>query len=221
METTKIKFTRARSSTGESLSTMLTNRNYDVEYGEPLLYKKSSHYDQYTTKSISNDLFIGIDNGTSNPQIDLMHIGPYYGGNGISVQNDVDASNLGEISCNITSGAGINVAVQNGAYVISNTASGDSTWSKTVLTEGTTSYTITPAQRTERYIIDNSGNTSPVTVTVGNRSTDTYYEATDNDLYTVSAGTVKMYTVRELSTGVYVVDAKAMSLYRTSGGQNI
>lgn len=280
---------------------MLTTRGYTMRYGEPLVFTSSLYDDDSDIHR--THLFLGGDNGTSGTYSSYnLHVGPYYGGDGITVNNDPGSSELGKIECKLTAGAGISVANSNGACVITNTNnSGTSAiliceyditshtmtspanastvikeannagkivlcrcndrlyyltsadpsganiefsyynmdgsvdkivyensawmedvdgevWRKVELSDGTTSHNINSANGTLHYIIDNTDNTSPVDVIIGNRTFDTYFEESSN-IYTVSAGTVKKYTIRYFGNNTYFVEAKALDKYTRTNSQ--
>ncbi len=106
---------RARSFSQETLSEMLSDRDYTLKYGEPLVYN-SRHYNVAPNSGASH-LFICGDssNSAASYSPDVFHVGPYYGETGIEIDNRVNSANLGAVRLKIAAGTGISITDGTGA----------------------------------------------------------------------------------------------------------
>ena len=299
METTRTKMTRARSFTAEGLAAMLTARNFTLQYGEPLVYSSTLYgNDTYTGH---NHFFIGGDfsNSANSYSPNNFHVGPYYGGTGVSVDNNPGSANLGEIGLNLLAGSNVTIAAENGAYRISaatgnggvmattydrtnqslsatipdidaayssgkmvlckngnkvyylslfensqitginaeftNTSSQDGVIDKIVydsatqmwneisvnpinhtdkikISSGVSTYNVMVRGTVHRVVVDNTNNSTAVTIGV-DQSTSIEYMSTQENLFDVNAGEIKMFTFTQLADSKYTVDAVSMQTY--------
>ena len=94
---------------------MLSDRDYTLKYGEPLLYG-SRHYNTSVNAGASH-LFVCGDssNSVASYRPEVIHVGPYYGETGIEINNRVDSANLGSIRLKIAAGTGISITDGTGA----------------------------------------------------------------------------------------------------------
>lgn len=188
MKTTRTKLTRARSFTNEGLATMLEHRNFSLQYGEPLLYSSTFyHKDTYTG---TNHLFVGGDFSLNDNSYSLnnVHIGPYYGGDGITVNNNPGTGELGRIDCRIYFTKMLTIENKTMTYTFDDI----------------------PEYHTN-YIIDNSSNTEDLSVSLPSNVT-TYYTVGNSDLAVVEAGQIKMYTFTIADNGSIVIETKELFL---------
>lgn len=192
METTNIKFKRARSFSNEGLATMIDRRRVDAQYGEPLVYT-SNLYNQ-ERKTGTNHLFVTGDFSITNNawQPNYFHVGPYYGGKGIVVNNDPNNNGLGSISCSV--------------YFTT----------KHSISDKATEYEFDeiPEYHT-KHIIDNSQNSEDIQIVLP-EGVQFYYTDEENDLLTVTAGSVKMFIFTIVDDDSLVIEAKNLT-QRTNG----
>jgi len=110
MDDTLIKFPRARSLYNQTAEDVLTANSVVLPYGSPYTFASTLYYQESHNKR--NHLFIVGDNTVSLLTPLLYHVGPYWSGEGVIVNNDQSSQNLGKISLNLT--AGSNITITNG-----------------------------------------------------------------------------------------------------------
>lgn len=187
METTNIKFKRARSFSNEGLASMIQTRNVVAEYGEPLVY--TSNYYNNDQNCGKNHLFVTGDfsNASNTQQPNYFHVGPYYGVNGIVVNNNPNVAGLGSIDCLVYFTKKHSIADKETQYEIGEI----------------------PQYHT-RHIIDNSQNSEDLQIVLPEEITSYYTDVEDN-LLTVSAGSIKMFTFTIVDDGSLVIEAKSLT----------
>lgn len=187
METTDIKFKRARSFSNEGLASMIEARNVVAQYGEPLVY--TSNFYNNAQNCGKNHLFVTGDfsNVSNTQQPNYFHVGPYCGGKGIEVNNNPNNSGLGSIDCLVYFTKKHSIADKEIRYAIGEI----------------------PQYHT-KHIIDNSQNSEDLQIVLPEEITSYYTDVEDN-LLTVSAGSIKMFTFTIVDDGSLVIEAKSLT----------
>lgn len=119
MSNTIIRFPRARSLTGQSVSTVLTNNNMTLPYGSPLTFTSTKYS---SANNIGSNHLFCVGDGLQQPHTPILyHVGPYWSRSaGLSVNNDPSSDYLGDIRLSIVAGDNVSVTGNaNNALVIS------------------------------------------------------------------------------------------------------